>query len=89
MMSNLRAKIDVVSDPDSKHAFISHVHEDEKKVDNLCAVLEAAGIQFWRDRNDLGPGDAWKAKIREAIRAGRSCSWPASRTAPSPRTSPT
>jgi hypothetical protein len=70
MLSDVRARIDVVSSPDNKHAFVSHVHEDEKKVDNLCAVLEAAGIPFWRDRNDLGPGDAWKAKIREAIRDG-------------------
>ncbi len=25
---------------------------------------------YWRDRTSLGPGDAWKAKIREAIRGG-------------------
>jgi hypothetical protein len=32
--------------------------------------LEAAGIPYWRDRKDLGPGDAWRAKIRSAIRSG-------------------
>ena len=33
-------------------------------------MLEAAQIPYWRDRDALGPGDAWKAKIREAIRDG-------------------
>ncbi|WP_309136356.1 toll/interleukin-1 receptor domain-containing protein [Nocardioides campestrisoli] len=39
-------------------------------MDSLCEVLEAAKIPYWRDRKDLGPGDAWRAKIREAIRSG-------------------
>jgi len=59
-----------VSSPDGNHAFVSYVHEDTTKVDELCAVLTAAGVPYWRDRTALGPGDAWKAKIREAIRNG-------------------
>lgn len=55
---------------DGKHVFVSYVHEDDTEVDELCAVLEAARIPYWRDRKSLGPGDAWKAKIREAIRSG-------------------
>lgn len=55
---------------DSKHVFVSYVHEDNADVDKLCDVLEAAQIPYWRDRNALGPGEAWKAKIREAIRSG-------------------
>lgn len=51
-----------------KHVFISYVHEDKEAVAKLCRVLEAARIPYWRDRKDLGPGDAWKAKIRDAIR---------------------
>ena len=39
-------------------------------VDGLCSVLEAAQIPYWRDRSALGPGDAWRAKIRQAIRDG-------------------
>ncbi|WP_082975030.1 toll/interleukin-1 receptor domain-containing protein [Mycobacterium sp. 1245805.9] len=54
----------------SKHVFISYVHEDAEQVDQLCAVLEAVNIPYWRDRSKLGPGDEWKVKIREAIRSG-------------------
>ncbi len=59
-----------MSQGQGKHVFVSYVREDNTEVDKLCAVLEAARIPYWRDRNDLGPGDAWKAKIREAIRSG-------------------
>lgn len=55
---------------EGKHVFVSYVREDNIEVDKLCKVLEAAQIPYWRDRKDLGPGDAWKAKIREAIRGG-------------------
>jgi hypothetical protein len=50
-----------------KRAFISYVKEDSDHVDRLCKVLEAGRIPYWRDRKDLGPGDAWKKKIRDAI----------------------
>jgi hypothetical protein len=59
-----------MSQPDGKHVFISYVREDADAVDALCAILEAAQIPYWRDRSALGPGDAWRAKIREAIRQG-------------------
>ncbi|MFF5483458.1 toll/interleukin-1 receptor domain-containing protein [Streptomyces sp. NPDC012935] len=59
-----------MSDEVVKHVFISYVHEDSGQVDGLCAVLKAAQIPYWRDRQDLGPGDAWRAKIRTAIRDG-------------------
>ena len=54
---------------EAKHAFISYVAEDKARVDKLCRVLEVAGVPYWRDRQSLGPGDMWKAKIREAIRS--------------------
>ncbi|MGI5187310.1 toll/interleukin-1 receptor domain-containing protein [Promicromonospora sp. CA-289599] len=54
----------------AKHVFISYVHEDSPRVDELCKVLTAAQIPYWRDRKDLGPGDAWKQKIRNAIQSG-------------------
>ena len=57
-------------DSEGKHVFVSYVREDSSEVDGLCGVLEAAGIPYWRDRKDLGPGDAWRAKIRSAIRGG-------------------
>ncbi len=59
-----------MTEADGKHVFISYVREDSEAVDALCPVLEAAQIPYWRDRPALGPGDAWKAKIREAIREG-------------------
>jgi hypothetical protein len=59
-----------MSGGESKHVFVSYVREDDTEVDQLCAVLEAAQIPYWRDRTSLGPGDAWKAKIRDAIRSG-------------------
>ncbi|SCY56004.1 TIR domain-containing protein [Microbacterium sp. LKL04] len=59
-----------MSPDQEKHVFISYVHEDSTEVDKLCKVLEASKIPYWRDRKSLGPGDAWKAKIREAIRGG-------------------
>ncbi|WP_144765941.1 toll/interleukin-1 receptor domain-containing protein [Curtobacterium sp. 9128] len=54
----------------AKHAFISYVKEDKDAVDRLCRVLDRAGVPYWRDRKDLAPGDAWRAKIRSAIRDG-------------------
>jgi hypothetical protein len=49
------------------YAFISYVHEDSRKVDQLQRTLESAGIRVWRDIDDLWPGEDWRAKIREAI----------------------
>lgn len=59
-----------MADSEGKHVFVSYVHEDKKEVDALCKILDAAQIPYWRDRTDLGPGDAWRAKIRQAIRDG-------------------
>lgn len=59
-----------MSDSAGKHVFVSYVREDSEQVDQLCAVLEGSRIPYWRDRSSLGPGDAWKAKIRDAIREG-------------------
>jgi TIR domain len=60
----------IMTDSDGKHVFISYVREDSDRVDSLCAVLEAAQLPYWRARSALGPGDAWRAKIRQAIREG-------------------
>ncbi len=62
--------IDCMADDQGKRVFVSYVREDKDDVNQLCAVLEAAQIPYWRDRKDLGPGDAWRAKIRDAIRNG-------------------
>jgi len=59
-----------MSKDDDKHVFISYVREDSDEIDYLCRVLEAAQIPYWRDRSALGPGDAWRSRIRQAIRGG-------------------
>lgn len=55
--------------PTTPHAFISYVSEDSEQVDELCSVLRSANIPYWRDRKDLGPGDTWRQRIKEAIRS--------------------
>jgi trehalose-phosphatase len=55
-------------DPETPgHAFLSYVREDEAKVKQLQRVLERAGIDVWRDRSNLWPGQDWRAEIRKAI----------------------
>jgi hypothetical protein len=49
------------------HAFISYVHEDSPRVDQLQQALQAAGVRVWRDTSDLWPGEDWRTKIRRAI----------------------
>jgi ActR/RegA family two-component response regulator len=49
------------------HAFISYVHEDTDRVEQLHQELQKAGIPVWRDRADLWPGQDWRAEIRRAI----------------------
>jgi TIR domain len=49
------------------HVFISYVREDYGRVNELCKILDGAGIPIWRDTADLWPGEDWRAKIREAI----------------------
>jgi hypothetical protein len=49
------------------HAFISYVREDAADVDRLQRALESAGVQVWRDKTSLWPGEDWRVKIREAI----------------------
>lgn len=59
-----------MDDRGGKHVFVSYVREDSDRVDKVCEVLEAAGIPYWRDINRLEPGDAWKKRIRNAIKEG-------------------
>ena len=54
----------------SGHAFISYVREDQQRVDRLQGILEAAGIEVWRDTANLWPGQDWKIGIRQAIITG-------------------
>ena len=51
------------------HAFISYVREDKGRVDRLQRVLEDAGVNVWRDTENLWPGQDWQREIRTAITA--------------------
>jgi hypothetical protein len=51
----------------SGHVFISYVHEDDVRVDELQRALEEAGIKVWRDRGGLRSGQQWQIEIRDAI----------------------
>lgn len=54
----------------TKHVFLSYIHEDKDRVDELQSTLEAAGFDVWRDKDQLFPGDNWELKIRQAIQGG-------------------
>jgi hypothetical protein len=52
------------------HVFISYVREDSAEVERLAGRLAKAGIQVWRDTQDLWPGQDWRRQIRQAIERG-------------------
>ena len=49
------------------HVFISYVHEDIGRVEELQQRLESARIRVWRDTVDLWPGQDWEEMIKRAI----------------------
>jgi hypothetical protein len=55
---------------DNRHAFVSYVREDSSRVDRLAEALRGAGLQVWRDKDQLLPGQRWQDEIRKAIRGG-------------------
>lgn len=50
--------------------FVSSGYEDAALVNELCGILENAGIRTWRDIHHLLPGDGWKVTMRNAIESG-------------------
>lgn len=49
------------------YAFISYVRDDARAVDRLDEALVSAGIDVWRDTDNLWPGQDWRERIRNAI----------------------
>ena len=48
--------------------FVSYANDDSEFVDRLAARLERAGVSFWRDRASIRAGEAYVARIEQAIR---------------------
>ena len=57
-------------DAPKSRVFISYRREDSAHAEWLQARLERAGIEVWRDKAAVWPGDAWQSKIRNAITGG-------------------
>ncbi|SRR5712691_179086 len=51
------------------HVFISYDSQDSAHADRLQRLLEDAGLQVWRDTDNLWSGQDWRAQIRRAITA--------------------
>jgi hypothetical protein len=49
------------------HVFISYVHKDARRVDELEDKLKAAGLEVWRDKAEIRPGQDWQQEIKRAI----------------------
>jgi hypothetical protein len=52
------------------HIFISHVHENQKMVEQLSQELKNHGMEVWLDHDSILPGARWKDAIRQAIQNG-------------------
>jgi hypothetical protein len=52
------------------HVFISYVHEDSSRIEPVQQALADAGLQVWRDKSNLWPGQDWRVEIRRAIAEG-------------------
>ncbi len=53
--------------PDAPLVFLCHASEDKPFVQLVADGLRANGIDTWFDRDDLGGGDVWDAKIRRVL----------------------
>jgi len=59
--------IGVSDSASSKPIFLSYAREDKSAVEEITNKLSRDGFKVWFDKEDLLPGDNWKAKIGEAI----------------------
>lgn len=61
-----------MSNPEMRHIFISYTRKDAELVAKLKADLDAAGVKYWIDKEDLKAGmPNWEKAIRLAIREAR------------------
>lgn len=50
--------------------FISYLHEDSEKVEEISRGLADAGISVWRDKEHISVGERWQTAIRRGIQDG-------------------
>ena len=55
----------------SKTVFISYAREDSEDAEKLYKCLKQAGLNPWRDKDAIRPGENWKIAIRKAIKSSR------------------
>jgi outer membrane protein assembly factor BamB len=51
----------------NKRVFISHVHEDNARVAPLLAALDAWGVDYWFDTQQLGAGQHISERVQQAL----------------------
>ena len=51
--------------------FISYAREDANHAEKLYNNLKSYGLNPWRDKNAIKPGQNWKIAIRKAIKDSR------------------
>src|ERR1700681_1671370 len=55
-----------------KDVFISHAREDQATAAEVCALLEARGVQCWMAPRDVAPGAKWDEAIVAAIQSAHT-----------------
>lgn len=51
--------------------FASYARRDQERVDQVVRDIEAAGVDLWLDRENIGGGTVWAGEIVRAIRNAR------------------
>ena len=58
-------------DPRPFDVFLSYARDDEPRVAGVEQALEARGLEVWRDRGQIRPGDSWIKKLEVGLRESR------------------
>lgn len=53
--------------PGNKRVFVSHTHEDNELCVPLLAALDAWGVDYWFDTEQLNPGSQLSERIQQAL----------------------
>jgi hypothetical protein len=53
--------------------FLCYAHEDAASARLLAAALREKGYKIFYDEESIRPGEPWKVRLSEAVRASRAC----------------